>query len=79
MTGASRIFLNVGAGNSENLRHLLTLRLTINVLVRSVAFYYSFSVVAGVRGRHLTNRWSARVRDKVPSSYSSARGAQLNR
>jgi hypothetical protein len=28
---------------------------------------------------HLTNRWSARVGDRVPSSYSSARGAQLNR
>jgi hypothetical protein len=27
----------------------------------------------------LTNRWSARVEDKVPSSCSSARGAQLNR
>ena len=27
----------------------------------------------------LTPRWSARVRDKVPSSYGCARGAQLNR
>jgi len=27
----------------------------------------------------LTNRWSGRVRDKVPSSCSSARAAQLNR
>ena len=29
--------------------------------------------------RRLTNRWSARVRDKVPSSYNIARAAQLNR
>jgi hypothetical protein len=27
----------------------------------------------------LTPRWSARVRDKVQSLYSSARAAQLNR
>ena len=27
----------------------------------------------------LTNRWSGRVRDKVPSSYTGARAAQLNR
>jgi len=27
----------------------------------------------------LTNRWSARVRDKVPSSYAGVRAAQLNR
>ena len=27
----------------------------------------------------LTNRWSARVGNKAPSPYSSARGAQLNR
>jgi hypothetical protein len=27
----------------------------------------------------LTNRWSGRVRDKVPSSYAGARAAQLNR
>jgi hypothetical protein len=31
------------------------------------------------RPGRLTNRWSGRVRDKVPSSYSSARAAQLNR
>jgi hypothetical protein len=30
-------------------------------------------------GAGLTNRWSARVRDKVPRSYDIARGAQLNR
>jgi len=29
--------------------------------------------------RHLTNRWSARVEDKVPHSYGSARSAQLSR
>jgi hypothetical protein len=29
--------------------------------------------------RRLTNRWSGRVRDKVPSSYTGARAAQLNR
>ena len=29
--------------------------------------------------RHLTNRWSARVGDKVPSSYNGARAAQLKR
>jgi len=29
--------------------------------------------------RGLTNRWSGRVRDKVPSSYTGARAAQLNR
>jgi len=28
---------------------------------------------------HLTNRWSGRVSDKVPSSYVGARAAQLNR
>ena len=27
----------------------------------------------------LTNRWSGRVGDKVPSSYVGARAAQLNR
>jgi hypothetical protein len=27
----------------------------------------------------LTNRWSGRVKDKVPSSIRGARGAQLNR
>ena len=27
----------------------------------------------------LTTRWSGRVKDKVPSSYNSARAAQLNR
>ncbi len=27
----------------------------------------------------LTNRWSGRVKDKVPSSYVGARAAQLNR
>jgi len=27
----------------------------------------------------LTHRWSGRVRDKVPSSYTGARAAQLNR
>jgi hypothetical protein len=31
------------------------------------------------RGYALTNRWSGRVRDKVPSSYAGARAAQLNR
>jgi len=30
-------------------------------------------------GRRLTNRWSGRVLDKVPSSYVGARAAQLNR
>src|SRR4029077_8447444 len=34
---------------------------------------------ANAARRRLTNRWSARVRDRVPSSYSSARGAQLGR
>jgi len=29
--------------------------------------------------RRLTNRWSGRVKDKVPSSYDGARAAQLNR
>ena len=29
--------------------------------------------------RHLTNRSSGRVDDKVPSSYTGARAAQLNR
>jgi hypothetical protein len=29
--------------------------------------------------RRLTNRWSGRVRDKVPSSYTGVRAAQLNR
>jgi hypothetical protein len=28
---------------------------------------------------HLTTRWSGRVRDNVPSSYTVARAAQLNR
>jgi hypothetical protein len=27
----------------------------------------------------LTPRWSGRVKDKVPSSYTGARAAQLNR
>jgi hypothetical protein len=30
-------------------------------------------------GRRKTNRWSGRVRDKVPSPYAGARAAQLNR
>jgi hypothetical protein len=29
--------------------------------------------------RRLTNRWSARVEDKVPSPNASVRGAQLSR
>jgi hypothetical protein len=29
--------------------------------------------------RRLTNRWSGRVRDKVPSSFVGVRAAQLNR
>jgi hypothetical protein len=29
--------------------------------------------------RHLTPRWSGRVKDKVPSSYIGVRAAQLNR
>jgi len=29
--------------------------------------------------RRLTNRWSARVRDKVTRPYGTARAAQLNR
>jgi len=29
--------------------------------------------------RRLTNRWSARVEDKVPSSYTGVRAAQLSR
>jgi hypothetical protein len=32
-----------------------------------------------VSTRHLTNRWSGRVIDKVPSSNAGARAAQLNR
>jgi hypothetical protein len=32
-----------------------------------------------VATRNLTNRWSGSVRDKVPSSDSGARAAQLNR
>jgi hypothetical protein len=30
-------------------------------------------------GGGLTNRWSGRVKDKVPSSYTGVRAAQLNR
>jgi len=33
--------------------------------------------VAGTRA--LTNRWSGRVKDKVPSSYAGVRAAQLKR
>jgi len=29
--------------------------------------------------RRLTNRWSGRVKDKVPSSNAGVRAAQLNR
>jgi hypothetical protein len=29
--------------------------------------------------RRLTNRWSGRVIDKVPGSYTGVRAAQLNR
>jgi hypothetical protein len=29
--------------------------------------------------RRLTNRWSGRVRDKVPRSYAGVRAAQLSR
>ena len=29
--------------------------------------------------RRLTNRWSGRVKDKVPSSDAGVRAAQLNR
>jgi hypothetical protein len=43
-----------------------------------VLFMFSTKVSGGKRSR-LTNRWSGRVRDKVPSSYNGARAAQLNR
>ena len=33
----------------------------------------------GLGRAYLTNRWSGRVKDKVPSSYIGARAAQLNR
>ena len=33
----------------------------------------------GKLNAHLTPRWSARVRDKVPSPNRRSRGAQLNR
>jgi hypothetical protein len=45
-------------------------------LVRAPQSLRSFQ--AG-RGGRLTNRWSGRVKDKVPSSYIGARAAQLNR
>ena len=36
-------------------------------------------VTKAYRSRDLTNRWSGRVKDKVPSSYAGVRAAQLNR
>ncbi len=35
--------------------------------------------VRSVTASGLTNRWSGRVEDKVPSSYNGVRAAQLNR
>ena len=35
--------------------------------------------LASAMPRRLTPRWSERVEDKVPSSYTGARAAQLNR
>jgi len=35
--------------------------------------------IEGLTVRHLTNRWSGRVRHKVRSSNVGARAAQLNR
>jgi len=35
--------------------------------------------ISATAQRRLTNRWSGRVLDKVPSSYSSVRAAQLKR
>ena len=37
------------------------------------------SVVGPAVAGHLTNRWSGRVRDKVPSADVSVRASQLNR
>jgi len=31
-----------------------------------------------IMDRRLTNRWSGRVKDKVPSTYVGVRAAQLN-
>jgi hypothetical protein len=45
-----------------------------------VSFRKSIHHIEGVtKLRGLTNRWSARVQDKVPSPSSSARGAKFNR
>jgi len=35
--------------------------------------------ITEITGSALTNRWSGRVMDKVPTSYTGARAAQLNR
>jgi hypothetical protein len=45
----------------------------------NIVFLPLGSLWSGARQRRLTNRWSARVEDEVPSSNSSAHGAQLNR
>jgi len=50
----------------------------MEVSLNIVAFDSDFSRV-GQSVRALTNRWSGRVIDKVPSSYTGARAAQLNR
>jgi hypothetical protein len=44
--------------------------------VRAFGRFYLVSLAAAGR---LTNRWSGRVRNKVPSSYDGVRAAQLNR
>ena len=50
-------------------------------LVSSLTALRTFMVKAKVRmmPARLTNRWSGRVEDKVPSSYVGVRAAQLNR
>jgi hypothetical protein len=37
------------------------------------------SIIVLTKERGLTNRWSGRVEDKVPSSHGGVRAAQLNR
>ena len=47
-------------------------------LARSSSQSHEITLMSDMSCR-LTNRWSGRVKDKVPSSYIGARAAQLNR
>jgi hypothetical protein len=52
-----------------------------NVLANCQRTYGVYARALGSRSSHicLTNRWSGRVKDEVPSPHTGVRAAQLNR